>query len=259
MARAIDFDENGDVLLTDGVPFGPLPAKLMLADLEVGDVLIWYFPGASRISSAIREFSGGPYSHVGIYIGNGLSVDAGPDGVKESQITMPPGSYAHVLRKANMTSCEKMHVVAAAKRCIGYRYAWFDAITLPLRRLAYWRKFIPRKPSSAAIRFLFSALGTSLIFLRKKCPPYKKIFCSQIIVKAYAAMNYFHEDLAEAGVFTPYDLAIQSFFIHEGWLCGVNEPKWHPLDPYSPEPVKQRQWRFSLLRIILGKFDDTST
>ena len=59
--------------------------------------------------------------------------------------------------------------------------------------------------------------------------------------------------VVESGVLTPNDLAADNFFTYVGWLSKTNEkPLWHPLDPYSPEPVGQRQWRFSLARILSG-------
>lgn len=253
MPRAIEFDENGNMVLTDGIAFGPLPGQLSLANLVPGDVLVWYSPSPSRISSVIREFSGGPYSHVGIYTGNSLSVDAGPDGVEETPVVMPKGSYVQVMRKNCLTAVEQADVVAAARNFKGYRYAWIDAITLPLRRQAYWRRYgRHRKREWITGRAWITLLGKCLTSLRRRQPSPEKTFCSQIIVEAYAAINYFPPELAQAGVFTPNDLAVDTFFVHQGWLCKTNNPTWHHLDPYSPEPVRQRQWRFSVARIFRG-------
>lgn len=142
MPRAIELDENGNMVLTNGIAFGPLPGRLTLPNLKLGDVLVWYSTNNSRINSIIREFSAGPYSHVGIYTGNANSVDAGPQGVKEMPVVLPQGSYAHVLRKTQLTAFAQVDLVMAARNFVGYRYAWFDAVTLPLRRRAYWRRFI---------------------------------------------------------------------------------------------------------------------
>lgn len=97
MARAIEINENGQTVLTDGIPLDPLPGRLSPAALEPGDVLVWYSASPSRISSAIRELSEGPFSHVGIYTGNKCSVDAGPDGVGETPVVVDEGSYVQVM------------------------------------------------------------------------------------------------------------------------------------------------------------------
>ena len=253
MPRAIELDENGKMVLTNGIAFGPQPGQLKLANLKRGDILVWYSTSRSRISSVIREFSGGPYSHIGIYTGNALSVDAGPAGVEEMPVGMSADSYAQVMRKSGLTALEQADVVAAARKFIGYRYAWLDAVTLPLRRRFYWRRHGPRRKMDWVTgRAWLSLLGNCLTWLRRHYPPPKKIFCSQVIVEAYAAIGYFPLELAEEGVFTPNDLAVDTIFVHQGWLCSKSKPTWHPLDPYSPEPVRQRQWRFSVARIFRG-------
>lgn len=255
MARAIEIDENGKTVLTDGIAFGPLPGRLSPAALNPGDVLVWYSASRSRISSAIREFSGGPYSHVGIYTGNSYSVDAGPKGVYETNVVLSKGSYVQVMRLDCLTSEQQAEVVAAARAFKGYRYAWLDAITLPLRRRAYWQRWNPHRSKWDWVtgRACLTLLGSRLTSLSQRHPPSKKISCSQIIVEAYAAIDYFPQELVEPSIFTPNDLAVDNFFAYKGWLYIPNEdPTWHPLDPYSPEPVDQRKWHFSLIRIFRG-------
>jgi len=254
MARAIEIDENGKTVLTDGIMFGPKPKRLRQADLKPGDVLIWYSASRSRISSTIREFSGGAYSHIGVYTGKNYSVDAGPEGVTETPVSIANGSYVQVMRKSSLDPTEQAIVVAAARKFKDYRYAWLDAITLPLRRRAYWRRWNPHRSkwdwiTGSAWLALF---GRCLISLRQRHPPSQKIFCSHVIVETYASIGYFPMKLADSGVFTPNDLAVDSSFTYIGWLSKTNKPIWHPLDPYSPEPVGQRRWRFSLVRILRG-------
>jgi hypothetical protein len=254
MARAIEINENGEAILTNAPAHGPLPGRLSLAALKPGDVLFWYTASRNRKISAIREFSRGPFSHVGIYTGNNRSVDAGPEGVKEESISISNESYVHVMRKIHMTPKRQAAVVAAAREFVGYRYAWLDMFMLPFRRRAYWRKWNPRRSKWDWVteRAWLALLGSYLTSLRLRHSPSRKIFCSQIIVEAYAAIGHFPPGLVEAGVFTPNDLAADTFFTYEGWLSTTNAPPWHPLDPYSPEPVGQRQWHFSLARIIRG-------
>jgi cell wall-associated NlpC family hydrolase len=81
LARAIEFDDLGRLILADGIAFGPLLAAICPVGLQEGDVLVWYSLNADWKNKAIQEFSQGPFSHVGIYVGDGNSVDAGPDGV----------------------------------------------------------------------------------------------------------------------------------------------------------------------------------
>lgn len=63
-------------------------------------------------------------------------MDAGPVGVAENPIVMTGDCYAHVMRKDGLTAQEQAAVVAADRKFVGYRYAWFDATTLPLPRRA---------------------------------------------------------------------------------------------------------------------------
>lgn len=254
MARAIEIDENGKTVLTDGIMFGPKPKRLSLTALKPGDVLIWYSASRSCKISAIREFSGGAYSHIGIYTGNNCSVDAGPEGVTETPISIANGSYLQVMRKSSLNPMDQAIVVAAARKFKTYRYAWLDAITLPLRRRAYWRTWNPYRSNWDWITgsAWLALLGHCLTSLRQRHPPSQKIFCSQVIVEAYASIDYFPMKLAKSGVFTPNDLAVDTSFTYVGWLSNTTQPIWHPLDPYSPEPVSQRQWRFSLARILRG-------
>lgn len=254
MARAIEINEKGQTILTDGISFGPLPPRLTPSSLIPGDVLVWYSASRSRIASAIREFSEGPFSHVGIYTGGNNSVDAGPDGVKESSLAVCEGEYVQVMRKGCLTLTEQVAVIEAARKFLDYRYAWLDAIALPLRRRAYYRRWNPfrSKWDWVSGRAWLPLLGRCLIALRRRHPPSKKIFCSQIIVDAYAAIGHFPPDLANAGIFTPNDLAVDNSFTHMGWLAVTGQPTWHPLDPYSPAPVGQRKWSFSLARIFRG-------
>ena len=250
MPRAIEFDEDGKVVLTQGIAFGPLPGQLSLADLKPADVLVWYSSDGSRISSAIREFSGGPYSHVGVYVGDGVSVDAGPAGVQQVCVTdlMADFSYASVMRHESLSEDDREVVVAAAYKFVGCGYAWFDSITLPARRRAYWQRHAVRRKMD-----LLALLGRGLTALRRLRPPSpKNTFCSRMVIEAYAAADYFNDDLVKECVFTPNDLAAECFFMYEGRLFAPRNPTWHPLDPYSPEDVRQRRWRFSLARILRG-------
>jgi hypothetical protein len=252
MARAIDLDRNGAIVLTQGLAFGPQPGQLSLADLKPADVLIWYSASRSPIRSAIREFSGGPYSHVGIYVGDGFSVDASLAGVERVLVEdlMADSSYASVMRHDSLTANQQAAVVTAACKSVGRGYAWFDSITLPARRRAYWQRDMPLRKLD-----LLALIGRGLTVHRRLRPPSQKnTFCSRMVVETYtyADADYFHTDDVEECVNTPNDLAAGKFFMYEGWLCDTDKPTWHPLDPNSPEYVRQRRWHFSLARIFRG-------
>lgn len=249
MARAIEHDENGNIILTQGIAFGPEPRKLSPTDLKKADILVWYSSGSSRRSSAIREFSGGPYSHVGIYVGDELSVDAGPAGVKLVRVDelMANFSYASVIRRGHLTAQEQEKVVTTARAFVDCGYAWFDVFTLPARRRFYFRRYSGRPLD------LFAKLGRCLTALRRLLPPSRKnTFCSRLVVEAHASAGYFPSWLVDECVLTPNDLAVQTFLTHAGWLSNTKTPTWHPLDPYSPEYVGPRRWKFSLARIWRG-------
>mgnify|MGYP000193839461 CR=1 FL=1 len=252
--RAIEIDEYGRTILTNGIAFEPLPGRIEISNLFVGDVLIWYLPDKSKLSSLIREFSGGIFSHVGIYSGRNQSIDAGPEGVFESNLLIPKGAYIHVFRLKTLLPQEENIVIDKSREFIGFSYAKFDAITLPARRMSYHLNLFPYKTRFNIFRWRrwIGFFGKILIILRKKNPPRNKIFCSQIIAEAYGAIQYIPKELVESGVFTPVDLAVNGFARHVGWIANTDNPKWHPFDPYSPEPVINRKWKFSIKRILTG-------
>lgn len=167
MPRAIEFDAKGRMVLTDGIPFGPPLGPVPLIQLEPGDVLVWYSRNGGRISAAIREVSGGPYSHVGIYVGAGVSIDAGPQGVGRVPVAalIAECSYGTVMRYPGLDPQRQAAVVSAACSYVGRGYAWFDAITLPARRRDYWRRWGFLRTTSWAAR-----IGAALVAVRRRWP-----------------------------------------------------------------------------------------
>lgn len=256
MPRSIEFDEKGKVILTYRETPGVEPGRLSINDLKCGDILVWYFRNSDFISTAIQELSDSPFSHVGIYsgiyVGKHSSIDAGPNGVREDELKLPTDGYVQVMRKKGLTSEERAKVVAAAREFRNYDYATFDALTLPFRRRAYWQRWNPHpnERNGRADGAWLTRLGTRLIALRKRHPPTRKIFCSQMIVEAYSTVVNYGMEIVESGVFTPNDVAADYLFTNVGWLCTTDKPNWHPLDPLSPEPVGQRQWQSDLARIL---------
>lgn len=253
MPRVIEFDTKGRMVLTDGIPFDPPLGPVPLAQLQPGDVLVWYSRNGGRISAAIREFSGGPYSHVGIYVGAGELIDAGPQGVGRVPVTalIAECSYGTVMRYPGLDPQRQSAVVSAACSYVGRGYAWFDAITLPARRRDCWRRWGFLRTTSWAAR-----IGAALVAVRRRWPPSSQnTFCSRMVLEAYGAAGVFPPATVEECTLTPLEFAADGTFNCEGWLCREPTPAWHALDPYSPEPVGPRRWQFSVKRLFQGRED----
>lgn len=245
------------MIIGEGIAFAPAPPELKFFDLHPGDVLIWFSRKKSRIGAAIREFSGGPYSHVGIYIGDGLSVDAGPHGVHQVPLVVLQNEFAYgrVFRYPSLDAVGIQKVVDAAIDAAAREkgYAWMDAITLPLRRAAYFarHRHFMRRP--------LLALPGALFLAKRRTPDPVKApttFCSRMILEAYYAANVFHKQDLQQCVWTPNDIAVIGIFEYVGWLNHIAPPtpEWHPMDPYSPEPVKRfrRKWWWNPFNLIKG-------
>lgn len=251
MARAIEFDEWGRLVLTDGIAFGPPFATVCPGDLQEGDVLVWYSSDLDWKTAAIQEFSQGPFSHVGIYVGEGWSVDAGPVAVSDASICDLTANFAYgwVFRNPSLTPDQRSVIVQAALSNVGRSYAWVDAITLPFRRRAFYADM------TRMHRWNWVAImGKGLIALRKFWKPSsKKTFCSRMVIEAFATIGHFSPEDSMACAHTPFDLAANTFFEPIGWLCKSKCPVWHPFDPYSPQRVTQKRWAFSPMRIWFAK------
>jgi len=251
LARALEFDELGRLIQTDGISFGPPLAQVGQGTLQLGDVLVWYASNVNWKTRAIQELSHGPFSHVGIYVGSGNSVDAGPAGVTVVPITnlIENFAYGWVFRKPGLTQKARTDIVQAALANDKKAYAWLDAIALPARRRAIFARGTPIQRWN-----LMAMVGRGLIACRKLRPPSpNKTFCSRMVIEAFAAIGYFSCEQTIACTYTPFDLAAGEFFEPVGWLCAGNSPVWHPFDPYSPHPVAQRKWAFSPMRIWFAK------
>lgn len=252
--RAIDTDQFGNMELVEGIRLEPEPIELGTDDLQVGDVLVWYARKKSRISAGIREFTGGPYSHVGIYIGEGRSVDSGPPGLEicDLDVLLSSFEYGRVMRYRDLGTLRKGRVASAAisaARC-KKSYAWGDAIRLPLRRaavisrsLSIWRKPMFAFPGKLAIRW--------------REPSASETFCSRMVIEAYHAAGIFSDQELQECTWTPNDFAVNGGgFEYVGWLNHLppSPPQWHPMDPFSPVPIGRgrAKWKRRLLRILSG-------
>lgn len=254
MARAIEFDELGRLILTDGIAFGPPFAQVHTAGLQMGDVLVWYSSDPDWKTTAIQEFSQGPFSHVGIYVGEGSSVDSGPDGVACVSISklIADFDYGWVFRRPDLTTQQRSDIAASALLNLGRAYAWVDAIALPARRRAFYADMTRRRQWN-----WMAILGRVLIAWRKSLPPSsKKTFCSRMVIDAYVSIGHLPQEHSIACTHTPFDLASETFFSPIGWLGKSGSPDWHPFDPYSPRQVTQRKWAFSPMKIWFTRMRD---
>lgn len=224
-----DYDQMGNLYLVPGLKLGPYPGKLDEADLLPGDVLVWYESMGGKQHDLIREATQGPYTHVGIYIGNGQSIDAGPQGVKRVAVTDLINYFevGDVMRYEGLKPDRLEMAVAKALTFEGFRYAWLDAIGMAIRRVAFWREVRAfRKPRWA----LIGCMGKKLIARRKiKGPPINAIYCSQMVIEAYAEAVSFPDDEVVSGVFSPNDLLLQNVFQYQGFLSKKANPDYHPL------------------------------
>jgi|GEM_PF-3425641 len=249
MPYAVDQDKCGEDVLVRGILLAPLPARLSESDLEEGDVLVWYSVERGRLGATIREATRGPYIHTGIYVGSGVSVDAGPEGVAPAPVSslLESFEYGRVLRYRSISPSKSALVVNAAQNFIGYKYAWLDAIGMPFRRIAIRARPFGVKPA-------FSGLGNWLVARRARhgCPA-RKIYCSQMIVEAYAAAAIYSPTHVLEAAMSPTDLVNGTDFEYVGWLSQAAKPEFNELDIHAPTHTKSvRQWSFSMIRIFLG-------
>lgn len=224
-----DYDQMGNLYLVPGLKIGPYPGKLELANLVPGDVLVWYESMGGKPHDLIREATQGPYTHVGIYIGDGQSIDAGPQGVERVAVTDLINHFevGDVMRYEGLQPYRLEMAVAKALTFEGFRYAWLDAIGMAIRRLVFLQEvWALRKPRWT----LIGPMGKKLIARRKiKGPPINAIYCSQMVIEAYAEAIAIPYDWVVSGVFSPNDLLLQNIFQYQGFLSKKANPDYHPL------------------------------
>lgn len=217
---------------------GPQAGRIQICDLEEGDVLVWYATGGDekniKIHSGIREFTEGAYSHVGLYVGKGQSVDAGPDGVSKDSVTSLIEAFevGRVLRFKALGPDRQRVVVKKATSFIGSRYATVDAVGMYFRRLAFRRIEAHMKCKTFEER-----LGKTLIFIRRFIKsPRRKVFCSQLVLEAYGAAEIYDKRQVKSAALSPNDFIERCDFEYVGFLSKTPTPVEHPQDPFSNSP-----------------------
>ena len=240
----VDFDEFGREILVPAITFAPMPfpERIGVEALASGDVLVWFCneKASDNTHDRIREATAGAYSHAGIYVGRGRSIDAGPDGVSEISLTSLLSSFelANVLRwKASEP--ERIEIAARyARSCIGYRYASLDAALLPLRRWAMQAKLSGRS------RGLLQRASSFACAWRRSFPPKRATYCSQLIVQSYAAAGLFPARYVTEASMSPNDLITSDAFSYMGYISSKENPEFHEMDVNAPIRRRHcRQWR----------------
>lgn len=244
MPYVVDYDESGREILVPAITFPsrPFTGRMALSQLKPGDVLVWFSSTdkRSKAHDLIREFTHGAYSHAGIYLGNGMSIDAGPRGISECSLDdlLEQFEVANVMRWEDIDQQRITVATDFARKCIGYKYASFDAKMLPIRRRANQRRVTAQRKST-----LTDLLGFMLLKWRKFFPPTKSIYCSQLIVEAYHAAGLFDADSVSGAFMSPNDLITAQAFTYMGFLSVKEAPKWHHMDVNAPISRRTiRQW-----------------
>lgn len=222
---------TGETVFVPGLKFDDYPGRLSMKDLCPGDVLVWFaLDNASKndkTHAGIREATEGAYSHVGIYLGDGISIDAGPDGVAKGPVgdLLAAFETGDVLRYRGLG--QRVNTVLT-KACSfeHYAYAKSDAYGMPFRRAAFRAKQHQRKPWR-----IKELIGVFLLNKRLKSePPQGEIYCSQMVIEAYGAVNIYSEDQIRSAAMSPNDFIENNEFEYMGFISNKPKPRRHGLD-----------------------------
>jgi hypothetical protein len=230
--------DSGKTYHTPGLAFGTQPGRIQRSDLEPGDVLVWYATGGSDkdllTHTTIRNSTEGAFSHVGVYVGAGESVDAGPDGVTKEDVAelIQHFELGRVLRYRGLDPQRQDIIVNKANSFVGAAYATLDAIGMPLRRLAFRRIEQNQKCKTPQER-----IGKMLIFIRRFIKsPLRKTFCSQLVLEAYGAAGIYSKEQVKSAALSPNDFIERIDFGYVGFLSKKTAPDEHPFDLLSSSP-----------------------
>lgn len=109
----------------------------------------------SKPGDLIRHLDKGQFSHVGTYIGNGITMDAGPDGVlKNSLEEIGADSHIALYKIRGISAAQREVIVEFTKKTEGAGYNWIGVFILALKLKLGISK---RKGSQASVNeLLFS-------------------------------------------------------------------------------------------------------
>ena len=243
---------TGKTVLVPGLKVGTYPSQLFPKDLLPGDVLVWFALDSGskddKKHAAIREATEGAYSHVGIYLGSGISIDAGPDGISKTPLSSLMAAFesGDVLRYRKLGK-RIIDVLAKARSFEGYAYAEPDARRMPFRRAAYRAKQYQRTPRS-----IKELIG--LFFLKERLksgPPLNQIYCSQMVIEAYGAAGIYTDDVIRSAAVSPNDLIENGEFEYMGFISNNPNPTRHLLDINADVDRKTSgTWKSDWLRLL---------
>ena len=122
------------VAFRDSIPF--------LQSLKPGDILVMTSTKKDEIGESIRSATGGNFSHVALYVGQGYLVEAVWDGVRKihwSESGYPGNYHVVALRHKDIESLDIQQVINFASSKVGLKYDYpfiiFAGITVLLSRV----------------------------------------------------------------------------------------------------------------------------
>ncbi|WP_146209040.1 hypothetical protein [Halomonas sp. A11-A] len=110
MGLCVDFDENGEDYLVEGLQLAPIPQRIPLKHLKPLDVLVCYTDDEYKrltMNRVIQTTTRGIYGHVAICLGGSFAIEARKEGgVQKSQVKELVKRYTvvSVMRWPRMTN-----------------------------------------------------------------------------------------------------------------------------------------------------------
>jgi hypothetical protein len=109
---------------------------------------------SSGVSTLVRSVDHCQFSHVGVYAGEGVTVDSGPGGVhKTSLVELAKTSHLALYRyRGPISEEQRSKMLEFVEKSIGAPYSWLGLIEVFCRKKLGLR-MNPRKPSVSALLF----------------------------------------------------------------------------------------------------------
>lgn len=214
----------------EGIWIGPPPKLLSENDLLFGDVLFCGGALRDKITSIIQKLSDGPYTHCGVYFGNGEVIDVATSGIRKIKLEEFISNYEYV----TVTRCpglntsnkrlynERMEKIENfVLRCIkdNVKYDFKNAALSPLKEFKN-------------IKLRYEIGGSD-----KKESSHQELrqyFCSQFVLACFKATGWIDEDSSyfEPKFWTPTGLAEENIFNFIGFMSENGLGSVSRLDPF---------------------------
>lgn len=117
--------------------------------------------GSSLTAMTIETFTGSPYYHAAIFVGNGDVIEARPEGVGAA----PIGSWTNrtiLWSNLDLTDEQRKNICESARAMAGIPYSWVDIVALGL-----------------------SAWGITPEWVWKRLERSDRLICSQLVARCY--------------------------------------------------------------------------